>query len=71
MPGAQCRVEVPRGRELAVGLVEVAGRERDEAEDLAVEHRDDDVSTLGRELEPAGREPARLVHASLERLDER
>ena len=53
MPRAEPPVELECRCELVVGLLHLAGRERDEAEDLPMERGNDEVATLFRELETA------------------
>ena len=64
-------VELRRSAQLQVGLGDVADGERHEPEDVPVQGRHDEIAGLVRELEPALRQRARLVHPALERVDER
>ena len=59
------------GGQLGIRLADVAGRQRDEAEDVAVVDLEGEVAAGDREVEALGREPPRLVRAAVVRGDQR
>ena len=70
MPLAGLRGELGRRRELRVGDFVLLERQRDEAEDVAVERGDDEVPVGEGKLQPLRRQPARLLGPALVGRDE-